>query len=117
MSEWQAATAFALRELRIELEYRRAELAALERAHDILERQVEEREDRCDCYHPDKPCAGELYALVPDLRRGRQAMPGTRRDRAASYAAVLTAPTSTVDSMLTVPRPTMWADCAQEARP
>ena len=62
MSERRTAAASTLRELCIELEYRRSELAALERAHDVLERQVEDHIDRCDRYHPDKPCAGELYS-------------------------------------------------------
>ena len=62
LSERRTAAASTLRELRIELEYRRSELAALERAHDVLERQVEEHIDRCDRYHPDNPCAGELYS-------------------------------------------------------
>ena len=88
MSERRAAATSALRELRVELEFRRSELAALERAHDVLERHVEEHDDRCDCYHPDKPCAGELYSrfcrVCGEVVKRCQEHGGIR---AASYAA------------------------------
>jgi hypothetical protein len=62
MRERRGATAVALRELRVELKLRRAELASLERAEDILERSIEEQADRCDSYHPDAPCEGVFSA-------------------------------------------------------
>lgn len=55
----RSATADALRALDLELANRRAELASLERARDILARSDDER---CDAYHPDKPCDGIIRA-------------------------------------------------------
>jgi hypothetical protein len=58
----RAAAAAALRELNVELKLRRAELASLERAHDIIERSIAEHDDRCDTYHPESPCEGVISA-------------------------------------------------------
>jgi hypothetical protein len=88
VNDRRTAAASTLRELSVELEYRRAELAALERAHDILERAADEHGDRCDSYHPDSPCAGELYSrfcrLCGDVVKRCQEHGGIR---AATYAA------------------------------
>lgn len=62
MSRDGSAAVAALRELRVELEVRRAELSVLEHAHDILERRVDGHEDRCDAFHPEKPCYGQTFS-------------------------------------------------------
>lgn len=59
----EGTAARAIRELRAERDERVAELAAIERALDILERSGSaERESRCDAYHHDAPCEGEVRA-------------------------------------------------------
>lgn len=55
----RSATADAIRALDLELDNRRAELASLERARDILARADD---GRCDAYHPEKPCDGDIKA-------------------------------------------------------
>lgn len=44
----------------VELEVRRAELAALERARDVLYRNLDE--DCCDAHTDDSPCHGPVYS-------------------------------------------------------
>jgi hypothetical protein len=56
------AAARAVRELDDVITGRRAELAALERARDVLERQLAEHPDRCNNHHTDSPCAGQIFS-------------------------------------------------------
>lgn len=49
----------ALREIRVEIEFRRSELAALERAEDILAR-TNPAPDRCDLHQHGSPCDGSV---------------------------------------------------------
>ena len=56
------AAARALRGLDDEIAHRRAELAKLESARDVLARGLAKHPGRCDSYHPDSPCAGQLYS-------------------------------------------------------
>ena len=52
----------ALRAVRDEIEFRRTELAALERVEDILARGAALDHHRCDRSAPDSPCDGEIAA-------------------------------------------------------
>lgn len=55
-------TAEALRSIDVEIEVRRAELAAIERARDVLERSQSERPDQCTEWRLDSPCYGLIHA-------------------------------------------------------
>ncbi len=80
----------ALRALRAVRDLRIAELAALERAVDILDRNTNENADRCDCYSPNAPCAGTIVARFcrhcGELTRRCESHGGAR---AATHAADL----------------------------
>lgn len=56
----RSIAAAALRSIDVELEVRRAELAALERARDLLERAALDYPEQCDEWRPDSPCAGPI---------------------------------------------------------
>jgi len=56
------AAARALRELDAVIAECRAELAGYERARDVLGRRLARHPGRCDSYHFESPCAGQLYS-------------------------------------------------------
>ena len=60
MARANARTNDALREVRSEIEFRRSELAALERAADILARADAIDPARCDLYQHAAPCEGAI---------------------------------------------------------
>lgn len=58
----RTAALATLRELDVAIKVHRAELAALERARDVLERVAHDHPDRCNAYHPSSPCSGLVSA-------------------------------------------------------